>query len=77
MLAMPSHVHPYPHGPPANVATLPAPINCTYSRSILVPSGPFGLAQHHSAQHTAHGTTETAVRIGERTPKKKKSALYE
>ena len=30
---MPSHVHPYPHGPPANVATLPAPINCTYSRS--------------------------------------------
>ena len=24
---MPSHVHPYPHGPPANVATLPAPIN--------------------------------------------------
>ena len=30
---MPSHVHPYPHGPPANVATLPAPINCTYSRT--------------------------------------------
>ena len=30
---MPSHVHPYPHGPPENVATLPAPINCTYSRS--------------------------------------------
>ena len=24
---MPSHVHPYPHGPPGNVATLPAPIN--------------------------------------------------
>ena len=38
MLAMPSHVHPYPHSPPANVATLPAPINCTYS-------GPFGLAE--------------------------------
>ena len=38
---MPCHVHPYPHGPPANVATLPAPINCTYSR----PSGPFGLAE--------------------------------
>ena len=30
---MPSHVHPYPHGPPANVPTLPEPINCTYSRS--------------------------------------------
>ena len=30
---MPSHVHPYPHGPPANVATLPAPLNCTYSVS--------------------------------------------
>ena len=30
---MPSPVHPYRHGPPANVATLPAPINCTYSRS--------------------------------------------
>ena len=30
---MPSHALPYPHGPPANVATLPAPINCTYSRS--------------------------------------------
>ena len=28
-----SHVHPYPQRPPANVATLPAPINCTYSRS--------------------------------------------
>ena len=25
---MPSPVHPYPHGPPANVATLPAPIDC-------------------------------------------------
>ena len=24
---------PYPHDPPANVATLPAPINCTYCRS--------------------------------------------
>ena len=38
---MPSHVHPYPHSPPGNVATLPAPINCTYSRS----SGAFGLAE--------------------------------
>ena len=27
------YVHPFPHGPPANVATLPAPINCTYSSS--------------------------------------------
>ena len=33
ILGMPSHVHPYPHGLPANVATLPAPISCTYSRS--------------------------------------------
>ena len=30
---MSSHIHPYPHGPPANVAAPPAPINCTYSRS--------------------------------------------
>ena len=30
---MTSYVHPYPHGPPANVATLPAPTNRTYSRS--------------------------------------------
>ena len=30
---MPSHVHPYPYGPQANVATLPAPIYCTYARS--------------------------------------------
>ena len=41
MLAMPSHVHPYPHGPPANVATLPAPITAR----IRVPSGPFGLVK--------------------------------
>ena len=33
MLAMPSHVHGYPHGLPATVAILPAPIDCTYSRS--------------------------------------------
>ena len=30
---MSCHVHPHPHGPLVNVATLPAPINCTYSRS--------------------------------------------
>ena len=42
VLAMPSHVYPYRHGPPANVATLPAPIN--FAR-ILVPSGPFGLTE--------------------------------
>ena len=28
-----AHVHPYRHVLPANVAKLPAPINCTYSRS--------------------------------------------
>ena len=33
VLAVPSHAHPYPHGLPAKIATLPAPINCTYSRS--------------------------------------------
>ena len=39
---MPPHVHPYPRGPPANIATLPAPINCTYSRSKWAV---FGLAE--------------------------------
>ena len=37
------------HGPPANVATLPTPISCTYV-SILVPSGPFGLAEQRLLQ---------------------------
>ena len=30
---IPSRVHSFSHGPPANVATLPARINCTYSHS--------------------------------------------
>ena len=45
MLATPSHAISctpiYPNGPPANVATLPAPINCTSSRS----KWEFGLAE--------------------------------
>ena len=41
VLAMSSHVHPYPHGSPANVATL----QHQSTARILVPSGPFGLAE--------------------------------
>ena len=44
---MPSHVQAYPHGPPANVATLPAPINGTYSRSKWVVRSEQGLKLEH------------------------------
>ena len=40
-LATPSHVHPYPHSPPANVATS----EHQSTARILVPSGPFGIAE--------------------------------
>ena len=56
---MPSHVHPYPHGPPANVATLPAPINCMETRcsKVIFPNYPKKKPVKRYARTAAMGNT--------------------